>query len=163
KSGAVRHGGDGSEQRRFDRIKPRLCFGFGAEDFAEVLMNRRVVVHDENARRKFRVEWSHTIFLVLTGGWFGSKSVNVAPAPGPSLLACSEPPSSRTASALLCRPNPWPSLRVVNPWPKIRVMFSSGMPMPLSTTSIFTEPLGSGPTFTVSSLSSRRASSMAYL
>ena len=66
------------------------------------------------------------------GGLNGKMSVKVAPWPGPALCAQREPPSSRAARAPLWRPKPWPSRRVVKPWEKMRVIFSAGMPTPLS-------------------------------
>ena len=68
----------------------------------------------------------------------GSSRMKVAPWPVPALCTVSVPPRSLAASAPLCRPKPWPSLRVVNPWLNIRSRFSAGTPMPLSMIAIFT-------------------------
>src|ERR1039457_528186 len=58
----------------------------------------------------------HAAFhLALEACSMGISRVKAAPLPGPSLCTLSEPPSSRAASAPLCRPKPWPSLRVVKP------------------------------------------------
>jgi len=59
---------------------------------------------------------------------------------GPSLRTFNEPPISFAASAPLCRPKPWPSLRVVKPWLKMRVRFSGTIPTPLSITDILIRP-----------------------
>ncbi len=50
-----------------------------------------------------------------------------APWPTPSLWTKRAPPSSLAAMAPLCRPKPWPSLRVVNPWEKMRLRLSAAI------------------------------------
>jgi len=87
-----------------------------------------------------RFSGSHHGCFPLAAAGEGSRAVvrklqNERRAPaggGPSLCPVSLPPISCAASALECRPNPWPSFRVVKPWEKIRVRFSGGMPTPLS-------------------------------
>ena len=46
--------------------------------------------------------------------------------------------TERAAIAPLCKPKPWPPLRVVKPCAKMRVRFSGEMPMPLSETTMWT-------------------------
>ncbi len=58
----------------------------------------------------------------------GTTSVAVAPFPGPSLSNESFPPRSCAASTLVCRPKPWPSLRVVKPYVKRCLRFSGEIP-----------------------------------
>src|SRR5436189_5042373 len=94
-------------------------------------MNRRIVIYDQYAVFHARTPIFTSVDL---GADNGSSSTKVAPLPGPSLCAESEPPISLAANAPLCRPNPWPSRLVVNPCEKIFVRFSGEMPMPLSLT-----------------------------
>lgn len=63
----------------------------------------------------FGARGSYDPRVTAEGGLSGSSSVAVTPLPTPSLSSWRCPPNSFAASALKCRPNPWPSLRVVKP------------------------------------------------
>src|ERR1022692_1992132 len=145
-----------AEKNRFRGQEYRVCLGFriDAQHLAKIRMDRGIVVDDENASHVGpRTQGCRSAR--------GSSSVNVAPHPGPSLLAVSAPPSSRAVSAPLCSPNPCPEARVVKPCVKRRDMFSARMPMPLSATLIRTRS-SSPSTRIVMVLSARPDSSQAY-
>lgn len=137
-------------------VGERTIAGFAAEDFSEVVVDGRAVIDDEDAVGGFRRFHERD-----AGAARGSSSVNVAPWPGPSLCARSEPPSSPATRAPLCRPKPWPFLRVVKPWAKMRVRFSGGMPTPLSATTMRARSASAAMRM-VRRLSERPDSSQAY-
>ena len=103
--------------------------GRGAEDFSEVVVNRRIVIDNENANC-----WPTAMCFGHTcpsrcGRKFESEGGAV---PHAFAFGGEAPPISYAAFAPLCRPKPWPSIRVVKPCAKMRVRFSGEMPMPLS-------------------------------
>src|SRR5690349_23951152 len=76
--------------------------GFGrCQNFTDVLVDRRVIVNYKNTM-------VHAASPSLARSTFaadsGSSRTKVAPLPGPSLRAQSEPPISLAASAPLCNP-----------------------------------------------------------
>src|ERR1051325_4630673 len=117
-----------------------------AKYLSEIFVDRRIVVDDQNAvvgpeqGCVRRVHIGCVASMAAGSSATGSSRVKVAPLPGPSLWAARLPPISVAALALLCRPKPSPSFRVVNPWRKIRARLSSLIPMPLSRTAIVTPP-----------------------
>src|SRR4029077_5522233 len=83
----------------------------------------------------------------------GNSRTNVAPVPGPSLCAHSDPPIRPAARADVCRPNPpCPLVLVVNPNSKIRSMCSRGTRTPLSGTGHRTVASGASPQLTEPSI-----------
>src|SRR5438067_509115 len=98
------------------------------QDLAEVLVDGRVVVNDENAS----IEWQGVVHAASWLTAAGNSTVKVAPLPGPSLWTLRLPFISLAASAPECSPNPCPSFLVVKPWRKMFVRFSCEIPMPLS-------------------------------
>src|SRR5947208_7431081 len=72
------------------------------ENLPDVVVNRRIIVDDQDAMLHTRAP----IFISIDfGADNGISSTNVAPLPGPSLAAESEPPISLAANAPLCSPN----------------------------------------------------------
>src|SRR5690606_34391406 len=106
------------------------------KELATILVNRLVVVHDQEARSGVLLLAQTTTSSASAGGPIppaaceaaspacgsgarrrssGSRRANVAPLPSPSLLTVSGPPSSLAASAAECSPKPCPVFLVVNP------------------------------------------------
>src|SRR5215472_9921131 len=127
----------------------------GLEQLPEVVMDGALVINDEDtaivrhqlATTPAERETSRPVESM------GNSRTNVAPVPGPSLRAHSDPPIRPAARADVCRPNPpCPPILLVNPNSKIRSMCSRRMPTPLSRTCHRTVASGASPQLTDTSI-----------
>ena len=98
-----------AEQQVFCLGQVRIVIGAGGEDAAEIVMDRCVIVSDENSDVfDSGLNGVHARLLASCSlaADKGTRRLKRAPRPGPSLCPLSSPPNSLARLALACRPNP---------------------------------------------------------